>query len=303
LALEGGRDLVHAAIATSTLAETSLGPVEYIDSGSGAPVLFVHGSPGGCDQGAVMGAFLESRGFRVIAVSRPGYLRTPLTDSNRGPDEQADLELALMDSLGLDRFAVMCWSGGGPSSYRLAVKNPDRVTALAALAGVCKSYEFANGVNGLEYSLLTGGLGTWLMKEIVSHAPKQAVKMSVVEEGDLTKDQAKELSEHIWNDEEKREFVLPVVGTIGGRKAGLHNDRAVFPKIGDDLELEKIRVPTVLVHGTADSDVRPDQTEYAADRIAAAEVLRVPNGTHLCAWVDPTSAEIQDRLAAVLGTP
>lgn len=294
--------MVNSAVATSILAETALGPVEYIDGGEGTPVLFVHGSPGGCDQGAVMGAFLQARGFRVIAVSRPGYLRTPLTDTNKEPDAQADLELALMDSLAVDRFAVMCWSGGGPSSYRLTVKHPDRVTALAALAGVSKSYEFANGVNGLEYSLLTGGLGTWLMKEMVSHVPKQVVKMSVEEEGDLTKDQAKELSEHIWNDEEKREFVLAVSGTIGGRKTGLENDRALFPKIGEDLELEKIEIPTMLVHGTADNDVRPEHTEHAADRIPGAEVVRVPNGTHLCVWTDPDCAEVQARLAEVMAT-
>jgi pimeloyl-ACP methyl ester carboxylesterase len=282
-----------------TTAETSLGTVEYIDRGQGDPVLFVHGSPGGSDQGAVMGSFLEPRGFRVIALSRPGYLGTPLTESTKSPDDQADLELALMDSLGLERFGVMCWSGGGPSSYRLAVKHPDRVSSIAALAGVSKEYEFANGVNALEYSLLTGGLGTWLMKEMVRHTPKQVVKMSVEEEGDLTKEQAKELSEHIWNDEEKRDFVLAVSATIGGRKPGLNNDREQFPKISD-LELEKIRVPTLLVHGTADNDVRPDQTENAAERIPGAEVIRVKNGTHLCAWTDPSSAELQDRLAVAM---
>jgi pimeloyl-ACP methyl ester carboxylesterase len=282
-----------------TTAETSLGTVEYIDRGQGDPVLFVHGSPGGSDQGAVMGSFLEPRGFRVIAVSRPGYLGTPLTESTKSPDDQADLELALMDSLSLERFGVMCWSGGGPSTYRLAVKHPDRVTSIAVLAGVSKEYEFANGVNALEYSLLTGGLGTWLMKEMVRHTPKQVVKMSVEEEGDLTKEQVKELSEHIWNDDEKRDFVLAVSATIGGRKSGLNNDREQFPKIRD-LELEKIRVPTLLVHGTADNDVRPDQTDNAAERIPGAEVIRVKNGTHLCAWTDPSSAEVQEHLATAM---
>jgi pimeloyl-ACP methyl ester carboxylesterase len=60
----------HAEPRSSTLVQTSLGTVEYIDSGQGKPVLFVHGSPGGCDQGAVMGAFLVPQGFRVIAPSR-----------------------------------------------------------------------------------------------------------------------------------------------------------------------------------------------------------------------------------------
>ena len=215
----------HAEPPSSMVIETSLGTVEYIDSGQGKPVLFVHGSPGGCDQGAVMGAFLVPRGFRVIALSRPGFLKTPLAETMKSPDQQADLELALMDSLGVERFGVVCWSGGGPSSYRLAAKHPERVTALVVLAGVSKRYEFANGINRLEYSLLTGGLGTWLLKEMAHYAPKQVIKMSVTEEADLTKEQAKELSEHIWNDEGKRDFVLAVSGTISGRKAGLNNDR------------------------------------------------------------------------------
>ena len=289
----------HAESVTRTVVETSLGKVEYIDSGHGDPVLFVHGSPGGCDQGAVMGAFLVPRGFRVIAVSRPGYLGTPLTETTKTPDQQADLELALMDSLGLERFGVMCWSGGGPSSYRMAVKHPARVMALVALAGVSEKYEFGNGINSLEYSLLTGGLGAWLMKEMVRHTPKRVVQMSVTEESDLSKEQAKELSEHIWNDEEKRDFVLAVSSTIGGRKAGLNTDREQFPEIAD-LELEKISVPTLLVHGTADTDVHPDQTEHAAQHIPNAEVIRVQNGTHLCVWTDPTSPDIQERIAAVM---
>jgi len=289
----------HAEPPASTLVQTSLGTVEYIDSGQGKPVLFVHGSPGGCDQGAVMGAFLVPRGFRVIAPSRPGFLRTPLTEMVKTPDQQADLEVALMDALGFERFGVMCWSGGGPSSYRLAVKHPERLTALVVLAGVSKQYEFANGINGLEYSLLTGGLGTWLLKEMAHYTPKQVVKMSVTEEADLTKEQAKELSEHIWNDEDKRDFVLAVSGTISGRKAGLNNDREQFPHIGD-LELGKIRVPTLLVHGTADSDVRPDQTDNAAEHIPDTQVIRVQNGTHLCVWTDPASADIQERITAVM---
>jgi pimeloyl-ACP methyl ester carboxylesterase len=204
-----------------------------------------------------------------------------------------------MDALGFDRFAVVCWSGGGPSSYRLAVKHPARLTALVALAGVSKRYEFANGINRLGYSLLTGGLGTWIFKEMAHYAPKQLVKMTVTEEGDLTKEQAKELSEHIWNDEDKRDFVLAVSGTISGRKADLNNDREQFPEIGD-LELGKIRVPTLLVHGTADTDVRPDQTDNAAGRIPGAQVIRVPNCTHLCTWADPASADVHERITAAI---
>lgn len=283
----------------STIADTSLGKVEFIEHGEGAPVLFVHGSPGGCDQGAVMTEFLVSKGFRTIALSRPGYLGTPLSDAVADPDQQADLEIALMDTLNIEKFGVMCWSGGGPSSYRLAAKHGDRVSALIALAALTMHYEFGNGINSIEYSLLTGSVGNWLLKEMAKHMPKTVVGMVASEEGDLTKEQAHALTEHIWNDETKREFVLKVSATISGRHDGLKNDQKQFPKIGD-LGLRSISTPTLLVHGTADSDVHPEQSENGIKELPNAELVRVENGTHLCVWTDPTSGDIQERIAAHL---
>jgi len=287
------------AVEGSTIVDTKLGKVEYVDHGGGPPVLFVHGSPGGCDQGAVMTEFLVARGFRSISISRPGYLRTPLDDRVAEPDQQADLEVALMDELGIDSFGVMCWSGGGPSSYRLASKYPDRVSALVTLAALSMHYEFGNGINSIEYSLLTGAVGSWVLKEMVKHAPKKVVEMTATEEGDLTKEQAKALTEHIWNDETKRDFVMKVSATISGRHDGLKNDQRQFPKIGD-LGLSTISTPTLLIHGAADSDVHPEQSENALQQLPDADILRVENGTHLCVWTDPTSDEIQARIIAHL---
>jgi pimeloyl-ACP methyl ester carboxylesterase len=285
--------------AGSTIVDTSLGTVEYLDQGDGPPVLFVHGSPGGCDQGAVMTEFLVERGFRTLSISRPGYLGTPLSDRVAEPDQQAELELALMDELGVGTFALMCWSGGGPSSYRLAAKHPDRVSALVTLAALSMHYEFGNGINSIEYSLLTGAVGNWVLKEMVKHTPKSVVGMVATEEGDLTKEQAHALTEHIWNDETKRDFVMKVSATISGRHDGLKNDQKQFPEIGD-LGLTGISTPTLLVHGAADSDVHPDQSENALEQLPDAEILRVENGTHLCVWTDPTSDEIQARIIAHL---
>ena len=52
-----GMIAMEKAAARSTIVDTSLGQVEYIEHGQGAPVLFVHGSPGGSDQCAVMTEF------------------------------------------------------------------------------------------------------------------------------------------------------------------------------------------------------------------------------------------------------
>ncbi|MDQ4133431.1 MAG: alpha/beta hydrolase [Actinomycetota bacterium] len=278
--------------------ETPLGEVDYEDDGQGPPVLFVHGSPGGSDQGALMGGFLVSSGLRVIAPSRPGYLRTPLSELTATPDAQADLLAAVMEALGIVRFAVVCWSGGGPSAYRLAARYPERVTALVSLAGVSRPYRFEHPH---EEGLLTGRVGKWMMKEMMRHSPKGVVKMMAGEEGDLTKEQLKELAEHIWSEPAKRAFVLELMATVSGdRKAGLHNDQKQFPAV-KDLELSRVQAATLLVHGTVDTDVPPDNSQHALAEIPRAEIVWIDNGTHIATWTDPTSDAIQARITEFLG--
>ena len=281
-----------------TTIDTQEGTIEYVDRGTGPVVLFVHGSPGGSDQGVLMTEFLVDAGFRVVTPSRPGYLGTPLTGDHIGPDQQAQVEAALMAALGVDRFGIMCWSGGGPSAYRLAVNHPDRVTALVAIAAVSKAYTFATG---LEQSMMAGRFGAWLIKEMGKHAPKSLVKSTVGEEGDLSKAELKELTEEIWDDEVKRRFVLGLADTVTfqGRKAGLDNDHAIFPTI-EDMQLSRITAPTLLVHGTVDTDVAPEYSDFALGAIPGAEIVRVEGGTHIAVWTDPTSGALHEQIVAFL---
>lgn len=280
--------------------ETAAGTVEYADTGSGTPVLFVHGSPGGADQAVLMTAFLVDAGFRVITPSRPGYCGTPLTDGNADPFAQAELHVALLDALDLATVAVACWSGGGPSTYLLASGHPDRVTAIAAIAAVSRAYTFEGTGESL---LMAGKAGRWIMKQLVHHAPKSVVQSLAKEEGDLDKHQLKDLVDHIWNDEDKRAFVLSLSELVTGpeRHAGLKNDQAQFPEIGD-LGLGAIGAPVLLVHGDADGDVSPEQSQHALGALPNAELLTVAGGTHVAAWTDPTSDAIQARIAEHLRT-
>jgi 2-hydroxy-6-oxonona-2,4-dienedioate hydrolase len=56
--------------------------------------------------------WLES-GFGIISVSRPGYARTPLS-SGETAEDQADLIMALLDFLDIEKVGVAAYSGSGP---------------------------------------------------------------------------------------------------------------------------------------------------------------------------------------------
>lgn len=85
----------------SKLASTPAGLIEYADVGTGMPVLVINGAGGGFDQALEFGHPLIDSGFRVIAPSRFGYLRTPLP-KNASPMAQADAHAFLLDVLQVD---------------------------------------------------------------------------------------------------------------------------------------------------------------------------------------------------------
>ncbi len=64
------------------------GDIEYTEGGAGVPVLVIHGSGGGYDQGELIAQAVLGDGFHWIAPSRFGYLRSALPASATF-DEQA----------------------------------------------------------------------------------------------------------------------------------------------------------------------------------------------------------------------
>lgn len=276
--------------------DTSLGPVEVARTGVGPPVLVVHGMPGGSDQAVAMGRFLVNEGFSVVAPSRPGYLGTPLS-GRESIDAQADLLAAVLDALEHDRVGLLTWSGGGPSGYRLAVRHPDRVNALVAAAAVSGPFVVEKASMD-ERLMLNTSFGNWMIRWLSSHAPKATVASTLKAEGDLTKEQLTELTKEVLDDDDQLQLVLTMARAAADhahRHEGIDNDSARFAEI-ETLELERVSAPALLVHGTADTDVSPDHTAYAATVVAGAESISLDDGTHLALWVHPDAGNARRRV-------
>ncbi|WP_103381730.1 alpha/beta fold hydrolase [Pseudonocardia dioxanivorans] len=292
--------LVHETAYEATVAETALGPIEFAVVGTGAPVLVVHGTPGGIDAAELMARILPRDGVSAILLSRPGYLGTPL-DGRTTVDAQADLMAALLDHLGIARAGVYTWSGGGPAGYRFAVRHPDRVTALVANAACSQAYQLPE--QDLATRLMfTTAPGQWLLRVLAAHGGRQYTQGVIADEGDLTPDQVAQRVDEILADPAKQRFVTDLGPTAlpdGRRRAGYRNDLDRFAEI-TTLELEKITAPTLVVQGTADADLPPEHSWYAARTIPGAELLSLDTGTHLALYTHPDAAAAQTHVVEFL---
>lgn len=106
------------------------------DQGAGAGVVLWHtGSP---QTGELLPPVLEdceARGLRLISYGRPGYGGSTANIGRTVASAASDVE-AIVDALGVDRFATLGASGGGPHALACAALLPGRVTAAATLAGI-----------------------------------------------------------------------------------------------------------------------------------------------------------------------
>lgn len=275
---------------------TALGPVEVETRGSGTPVILVHGSPGGVDGARMMGRFLPSDRFRTIALSRPGYLGTPLDAADTSIDHEADLLAAVLDALGVERAGVFAWSGGGPSAYRLAVRHPERVSSLVQVAAVSSRW-VAPAYPRSDAFLFGTTLGNWTIRLFARCAPAQIVGGALASEGSLRGEELKALTASVMADPEQREAVLAVARTMswaGPRRAGWDNDVANYGAI-DSLELDRVRCPVLLIHGDADTDALPEYSRTAHDTLPDSTLVIMERGTHLAFYAHPDAARVQEQ--------
>ena len=274
--------------------QTAAGPVEYAERGQGPALLAVHGSPGGYDQGLGLGEFFRVNGFKIIAPSRPGYLGTPLA-TGRTPEEQADALAALLDSLKMEKIPVIAVSGGGPSSYLLAARHPDRVSCLLEINSVCQKYE--HDITPLEKKLFLSKAGHWLGRFFLDHFPGPMVKYLLKAESTLDRQAIAVMAKEIRQDPGKFAFLKFLMATVGEhlreRQDGLLNDVAQIAAI-TQLDLASISCPTLIIHGSADLRVSPRHGEYAKASIAGAEFYWIKGGAHTGFWLAGEAYAAQD---------
>lgn len=100
----------------------------------GYPIIFAHGCPGCHVEGLFFDAEAKKSHFRFIVLDRPGMGHSDFTPEQTLLDYPLDVK-ALAEHLGLNRFGVMGWSGGGATTLTCAYVIPDLIDFCIILGG------------------------------------------------------------------------------------------------------------------------------------------------------------------------
>ena len=265
----------------SQIVETPCGQIEYAVAGNGPPVLVVPGAGGGFDQGLDFGQALVQSGFRVIAMSRFGYLRTPLP-ADASPAAQADAHACLLDALNIPRAAVVGFSAGAPSSMQFALRYPERTTALALLVPAAYPPHLVQGSEGAmptQTSAVTKFLFELALKSdlLFWAAPRLAPRDMY---GALLATPPEVVASASADERARVAQVLDHLLPFSRRRLGVLNDASITPFL-PRYELERIGAPTLILGVADDLYGTFDGARYSAEHIPHARFIGYPTGGHL----------------------
>src|ERR1700691_1878422 len=105
---------------------------------SGAPnapkLLLLHGFPSASHMFRDLIPLLADR-FHIVAPDLPGFGKSDAPERRATFDRIAEMIDRFTDIIGFDRYAVYVFDYGAPTGFRLAVRHPDRITAIISQNG------------------------------------------------------------------------------------------------------------------------------------------------------------------------
>lgn len=258
-----------------TQTRTERGTVEYLEIGDGPVVVSLHGAMGGWDQSLILAQTIGNSGYRYIAMTRPGYLGTPMS-SGRSSEQQGDLIASLLDTLSVPKAGIMAASGGGPAAVQFGLRHPARCDGLI-LVSTCS--DKVNTPIPFSFKVMKF-LARWpwfanRSRKKAEQDLESVAKRSIRDPEILARtiDDA-----DIWP--LFKTMLLSTFDRMGQRIEGTENDieishSATYP-------LENLKLPVLVIHGTEDQLVPFEaNAKMYKTRVPNAELLSIDGGEHV----------------------
>jgi pimeloyl-ACP methyl ester carboxylesterase len=272
----------------------AMGYAEFGQAG-GRPLVFCHGFPSSRLAGTVLDSAARALGIRVIAPDRPGHGLSDFKRRRRVTQSVADIA-SLADALGLDRFAVLGVSTGGPYAAACAALLAQRVS----VAGIVSGWAPPNAPKAKPSARLpiVPALGRHvrlLRRFSLARAAKRLAKDGFKFLDKATRD-ASPADRALVADEALRRVLVDDMREAfrQGARGPARDARVVNRRWG--FKLEEIRIPVWLWHGQEDRNVPPALARFISERIPGSRTTFYRADGHLSTFVGH-GAEILEALA------
>jgi 2-hydroxy-6-oxonona-2,4-dienedioate hydrolase len=239
--------------------------------------LISHGAGGGFDQGLELGRPLAEGGFKVIAPSRFGYLRSPPA-ADPSAAAQADAYAQLLDALAVTRAAIFGVSAGGPAAIEFAIRHPHKCTALILLVPLTympaerspPARRLSPLVEKVLMTIVSSDLVFWfaskfarklVLRTVLGTSPKLLAAADAGEQTRVLR---------------VMQMILPISARIRGIVSDGHISAALKP-----FALDKISVPTLVMSARDDGYSTFGGAEYTAKTITNARFIGFDGGGHM----------------------
>lgn len=263
--------------ANSRIAPSRFGDIEYALAGEGAPFLMIHGTGGGFDQGLLFARQLIGRGYKIIAPSRFGYLRSAWP-ADPSSENQADALIDLLDHMKIEKAVVAGGSAGALSALQFAIRHPDRTSALLPIvpAAYAPNRPPARPWSAREEKLAERVLGSdFIFWAAMTLARDKLIETILATDPQLV---------HAASAAEQRRVheVLEDVLPVSARARGLLNDARLAGNPAE-MDLARITAPTLAISLEDDRYLTADAARHITKNVPGSELIIYPTGGHV--WV------------------
>ena len=246
--------------------------VAYAEYGasSGKALLYFHGGADCRLEARFLAEQAKQVGIRLIGIDRPGMGRSRFQVGRRLLDWPDDV-VELADHLGIDRFAVVGVSGGGPYALACAYKIPKRLTACGIVAGEWHTPHFLSFLTKFLPWLLIPIVGHFFRDE--AHARKALLRFT-----------------QQWPEADRNSLAFPEISDLfaasiveafhQGAKGPAYDGMLVRRPWG--FKLEEITFPALyLWHGEQDRDVPVAMGRAVAERLVQCKATYYSGEGHI----------------------
>ncbi len=262
-----------------------LGYAEY-GYDDGKPIFYFHGNPSSRLEGWRLDDPAKHNKAHIIAIDRPGMGLSDFKPGRRLLDWPDDV-IELADTLGINLFAVLGLSGGGPYAIACASQIPQRLTAVALVSSPCP-FDVPTVTKDLSrfqrLSVFLVRRALWIVRLRLSMVARSAYKDPV---GFISRvngkiaDIDKEIMDRtvMKSPEGLNRAVASLQQAFRGGVWGVAWDYSVLMNSWD-FRLEDISIPIQLWQGEGDKQVPVSMGRYLATTIPYCQANFLPDEGH-----------------------